>query len=312
MALTLADVAVASTETFEPGFIKIFIEESDLMEMMPFRKINGDSIKVRQEEQLPAAQWRDVNEDYLESTGTWTTKTEELYILGNEMYADNFILQTQATGGDSMDIWSASMKQAARSIAREWNRVVIYGDHQVNPSEFEGLRKRLTGNQVLLAGAGGASLTLSMVDELIDTVIGSNVVLLMNKVMRRKLTTLARAAGSSVQITYQSVNNVGEQIKSYDGVPIYVIEDRGNQNTILGFVEDPGDGTQDTTSIYAVNLSEEEGFHGIYNGNGPFVKIRDLGEDLDSPGHKARGEIFTGLVQAHPRAGARLRGVLAA
>jgi hypothetical protein len=65
-----------------------------------------------------------------------------------------------------------------------------------------------------------------------------------------------------------------------------------------------------TSSIYAVNFGEDS-VHGIFNGDGPPVEVRDLGEDQDSPGEKGRIEFFTGLVLKHPRGAARLRGVLA-
>ena len=45
----------------------------------------------------------------------------------------------------------------------------------------------LTGGQLITAGANGAQLTLDMLDELIDAVIGTPSILLMNKAHRRKL-----------------------------------------------------------------------------------------------------------------------------
>lgn len=312
MAGTLADLATQSTDPFEKAYIKLAVEVSPILEYIPMVKINGGAHKHRYDDQLPVPQWRRVNDVILESTGTLKPTTEALYALGSEWFLDNFILRTQSTGGDSVDLWALQEEMHVRALGREYSRTFFYGDDLINPDEMQGVRRRLNGTQVLLAGNGGASLTLTMMDELIDAVYGNNRHLFMSKTHRRKFTSLARSAGSSITVSYSNINSIGEQITSYDGVPVHIIEDGPTGNTIFGFNEDPGDGTADTASIYCINFGEMDGFYGIYNGDGPTIGGRDLGEDQDAPGRKGRVEFFTGMVQAIPRAGARLRGVLAA
>lgn len=311
MALTLADHAVQHDNLFAQGVVKIFDEENPILRIIPMVPIQGDAHKYRVEEVMPGVQWRRVNEDYAESTGVIGARTEPLYILGGETFMDNYILRTQGTGRGTFDHRRTQWEMKSRALSREYSRAFFEGDDLVDPDEMPGMRRRLQGSQVLLAGTNGASLTVAMVDELIDTVISGNVHLFMHKTLRRKFTSLLLAGGTSAtyQVNYSDVDKMGKQVMQYNGVPIHVIEDRGNANSILGFDETAGTSAV-TSSIYAINFAEDS-VYGIFNGDGPPVEVRDLGEDQDSPGEKGRIEFFTGLVMKHPRGAARLRGLLA-
>jgi hypothetical protein len=312
VALTLADHAVQHDNLYAQGVVKIFDEENPILKYIPMVPINGDAYKYRVEETMPGVEWRRVNQDYNESTGTLSPRVEPLYILGGETFWDNFILRTQGTGAGTINHKTVQWEMKSRALSREYSRAFFEGDDLVDPDEMPGMRRRLTGNQVLLAGTNGASLALAMIDELIDSVIMGDTHLFMHKTARRKMTSLITQGGTSAtyQVTYTNVDQLGKQIMTYNSVPIHVIEDRGNANSILGYDETAG--TSDvTSSIYCVTFGEDS-VHGIFNGDGPPVDVRDLGEDQDSPGEKGRIEFFTGLVMKHPRGAARLRGVLAA
>lgn len=311
MALTLADHAVQHDNLFAQGVVKIFDEENPILRIIPMVPIQGDAHKYRVEEVMPGVQWRRVNEDYAESTGVIGARTEPLYILGGETFMDNYILRTQGTGRGTFDHRRTQWEMKSRALSREYSRAFFEGDDLVDPDEMPGMRRRLQGSQVLLAGTNGASLTVAMIDELVDTVISGNVHLFMHKTLRRKFTSLLLAGGTSAtyQVNYSDVDKMGKQVMRYNGVPIHVIEDRGNANSILGFDETAGTSAV-TSSIYAINFAEDS-VYGIFNGDGPPVEVRDLGEDQDSPGEKGRIEFFTGLVMKHPRGAARLRGLLA-
>jgi hypothetical protein len=314
MALTLADHQVQHDNLYAQGIVKIFEEENPILKYMPMVAINGDGQRVRIEEGMPGVEWRRVNQDYVESTGVIGVRQEPLYILGGEIYADNYILRTQGTGRGTYDHWQTQFEMKSRAISREYSRAAIEGDDLVDPDEMPGWRRRIPSGQVLVAATNGGPLTLPLLDELIDKVVSGNVHIFCNKFIRRKITGLIATAGTGANwvLNYDGVNDsqVGKQILNYNGVPIHVIEDRGNENSILGFDEVCGSSSV-TSSLYAINFSESTTY-GIYNGDGPPVEVRDLGEDQDSPGKRARVEFFTGMVMKHPRSGARLRGLTAA
>jgi hypothetical protein len=281
---------------------------------MGFNKVNGDGQRIRIEETMPGIQWRRVNESYLESTGVIGVRQEPLYLVGGDVFIDNYILRTQGTGNGAFDHERVQLEMKARALSREFSRAAIEGDDLVDPDELPGWRRRLTGNQVAVAAANGAAITLPMVDALIDKVLPGNRHIFSNKTVRRTVTNLVTQAGST-SIWTMDVKNVndpviGQQIERYNGIPWHVVEDEGNEATILGF--DEACGTEPaTSSVYCVNFSDNT-CYGIYNGDGPPVECRRLGEDQDSPGYKYRIEFFPGMVCKHPRWGARLRGVKAA
>jgi hypothetical protein len=316
MAGTLADLASQSSDPFEKGVVERFRLTSDLLKIMPWKTITGMTYKYRVEEVAPGVAWRDVNQPYVESTGLIAPRVETLMIAGGDVFLDNALLRMERRGGDSIDYQASQYDLKARALAREIERAVLEGDDLVNPSELMGLRRRLTGAQVIAAGAGvGAALTTTMIDSLLDAVDMSlgEVHLFMSKTDRRKLTNAVNALGGSVNIMYSSLNETGKVIQSYYGVPIHVVEDGWDATTLLGKDEDPGNGTPNTSSIYAVAFGDEMGVCGLIGGGegDPLVDVREVGETTAGPpGILGRIECYPGLMIKTPRAAARLRNVL--
>ncbi len=316
MAVTLADYAMQSSDPYEKGVVKRFTQTSDFLKVVPFEQISGSTYTYRIEEVAPGVSWRDVNEPYPESTGVIAPRTESLMILGGDVFVDNFIRRTQRKSGDSFDVEAQQYDMKARSLAREVERAAFEGDPLVDPSEMMGLRARLTGSQVISAGTNGATLTLAMLDSLIDAVgmdLGP-LHLWMNKTNRRKITNLMNAAGSSVVINYsmEERGKINDLIPAYQGIPIHVVEDSFDFSTLLGFDEIQGSSSI-ASSIYVTAMSKDMGVHMLYNGDGPTVDVKVVGQTLLSaaPGQVGRIEFYPGMAIKHPRAAARLRGVIA-
>lgn len=320
MAGTLADLAVMSSDAYERGVIERFKLTSDFIKLCPQKPIKGTTYKYRVEEVAPGVSWRDVNQGYPESTGVIAPRIESTMIVGGDVFLDNALLKNQRTGGDALDLKAEQYDLKARALARELERAYFEGDDLVNPSEMPGLRRRLTGAQVIVASATGATLTLAMLDSLVDALdlsIGSPH-LFMSKTNRRKTTNLALAQGNSVNITYSSVNDSGAVIERYGGIPIHVVEDGWDASTLLAFDEDPGDNVADSSSIYAVIFDEQMGVCGLISGGegDPLVSVREVGETTASgsgnpPGILGRIECYPGMMVKSPRCAARLRGVIA-
>jgi hypothetical protein len=137
---------------------------------------------------------------------------------------------------------------------------------------------------------------------LIDSVDGRPSCLLMSKKMRRMLFNLAK--GSTILSVTQDA--FGRQISAYADIPIFVIEKDVNSAEILDFDESCGS-SNITASIYAVRF-EDMYVSGIQAGN---IDVRDLGEQDSKPVERVRIEWYCGFGVFHPRAAARLKGVLA-
>lgn len=311
MALTLLDAITfkGGATKMEAGIIKMFAQKSPVMETIPFVKIDGSAYIYAKETALPGIGWRGINEPWSESTGTINPEVERLYILGGEVKIDQFLLKTQISRGADLKTQQYAMK--VQAMMNEWDRAFFEGDDQVDTKEMVGLRRRLSGNQVMLMNnnTDGDTLTIAALQQLLDLVPFDNKVLFMNRTLRRKITTLVNAATGSVQIQWQP-DQFGRQQMQFAGVPIRIMERMGDASTILDFDEDPGAGAADTASIYCVAFGEET-VHGIYNngGEGKLVNVRDFGEQEDEPRTMGRIEGYYGIVTKHPRGAARLRGI---
>ncbi len=100
MALTLAESAKLSTDMLQRGVIETIIEESPILERLPFITVEGNSFKYNQENTLPAASFFAVNAVWTEGTATFTQKTANLSILGGDADVDNFIQRTRGSVQD--------------------------------------------------------------------------------------------------------------------------------------------------------------------------------------------------------------------
>lgn len=294
MALTLPEAAKLSTDTLQRGVIEVFARNSAVLEMLPFMDIAGNSYKYNQEGVLPGIGFRDVNEGYQESAGIVNQLSEGLIIAGGDVDVDRFIVQTRGNVNDQRAI-QTQMKTKALSLA--WTKTFFKGDITKEPKGFDGLEKRLTGRQVV-DGKGG-ELTITMLDELIDAVEGEPDVIYLSKAMRRELKRVIQSHNGYDEGSYDAY---GRKVMTYGGIPIRVIETDANGNEILGFDEAGG-----TASLYAIKFGPEQYVSGLQNGT---ISVRDLGELNEKPVFRTRIEWYNGLAVFHPRAAARLSGVI--
>jgi hypothetical protein len=269
MAVTLADAAVAyGANKSEVTLTRMYMELSPFLEELPMRKITGRAFPYSRETTLPAAGWRPVNASWSESTGVITRLAENLFILGGEVAEDQFIEETD--DGADFNNKAVQIQLKAQAISTEFDRSVLEGDDRVDANGMVGLRRRLPAAQIVTAGTtAGGTLTLALLDQLIDLVPFPNKRLYMNRTERRKIKTLTDAVGGSIFID-EKRDTFGQQPAYYAGIPIRIIETSGSGATMLDFDEDPGNGTPNTASIYCVAMGFDTVF-GIWNGKKPLA-----------------------------------------
>jgi hypothetical protein len=299
--LTLLEAAKLVQDPLKRGVIEIFPRVSPVLERLPFFPVNGQAFKYNQEQTLPGIGFRGINESYTESTGIVNPAVEALYILGGISKVDRALVKTQG-GINNLRATYDAMK--AKSTSLEYTKMFFKGDNATYPSQFDGLERRCTGNQVINMGStsGGDTLTLDGLDLLLDAVQGGVDVLFMNKTMRRKVNKLIRAAGQATEVVSDAF---GRQLLSYAGVPIAVIEQDKDGSEILPFTEaNPGGGAAASTSIYAVKFGVAEYVSGLQCGE---MDVLDQG--LSGIFYQTLIEWVCGLGVFHPKAAARLRGI---
>ncbi len=299
--ITLVEAAKISQDPIQSAIIEMYARSSSILQVLPFQNISGNALKYNREESLPGIGFRGVNEAYTESTGILNPQTENLVIGGGDLDVDKFILDTM--GADQRSVQEA-MKIKALSLA--WTKKFFKGDSDSDPREFDGLQKRLTGNQLISAGStdGGDALSLAKLDELIDTV-DEPTHLFMNKAIRRRLSAAARLATVGGYITYE-LDAFGRQVTKYNDIPIMIVDFDNEGSAILGFSEvGAGGSTATATSIYCISTMAGK-VSGIQNGG---IDVRDLGELQTKPAVRTRVEWYNGIAVFHGRAAARLYGV---
>ena len=308
MSMTLmeyAKTALNGGETKRAGVISQFARTSGWLAPLPFDTIPGGAYAYDLEGALPGIAFRGVNESYTASTGIINPQTEALRIAGGDLDVDTALVKMYGPQRRSQE---EVMK--VKKLSAELTRVLIKGDSETQPREFDGLQKRITGDQLIAAGTtdAGDALSLFLLDEMIDQVAGPNRRLWMNKTMKRRLSQAARSSTVAGHIDYE-IDDFGRQVTMYNGIPIDTPYPENDGTEPLAF-DEQGDvggtpGGSSSTSIYCVSLGD--GYvKGIQNGA---IEVRDLGELDDNPKYRTRVEWLVSLVVENPKAAARLGGI---
>lgn len=315
MAMTLAESAVVTQDPRLPGVLNV-LNTSQILNRTPFEPIAGRAFSYNSEATLPAAAFRAVNAGYTESTGTFATATENLAILGGDYVVDRYLEQTST--GSVASLVAAQRDMKARSVAAKYGDTFINGDTAVDANSFNGLKKRLTGTQVITSGTNGAAMNtdaatrtafLDRLDALLGLVPGADVIYANAQVI-----ALLRTVYRNVTINNFTVDELTGrpvEVPTWQGVPILDAGLKADQTPIIPQTEVAGSSSV-TSSIYAVNFAAsefEQGVMGITNGGLQVDAPRQL---ETKPAWLGRIEFYTGLALMGPQPAARLSGVIAA
>ncbi|HEY7063487.1 MAG TPA: hypothetical protein VII06_18555 [Chloroflexota bacterium] len=96
MALTLIQAAQLTTEMLLRGVIETVIEDSPVLQVLPFESVEGNSLKYNMEVSPGAAQFYAVGSTWTEGTATFRPRTSALAILGGDADVDNFLDRTMS------------------------------------------------------------------------------------------------------------------------------------------------------------------------------------------------------------------------
>ncbi len=254
MALTLAEASKLSNDMLLQGVVETIVKDSPIIQRLPFIEIVGNGLTYNQEKTLPSIDFYDVGDTWSESTPTFEQKTAQLKIMGGDADVDNFL---KATRSNLQDLEAAVVELKAKALKDKFEETFIYGDSSSNAKQFDGIRKLIdtttAGDQVIAAGATGATLTLAMLDELIDAVKGGKPdMLLMSRRSRRKINALVRASGGLMDTDRDQWGNF---VQLWDSVPIGVSDWILDTHTVSGGVE-TGTTGGDCSTIYALQFGE--------------------------------------------------------
>lgn len=301
MAIKLIDYVNQTEDPMKKGMVQKITNESIFMRLFNFVEVDGFTYSYNRQETLGGIAFRGLNETFTNDTGVVNPQVESLAILGGTVQTDRQIANKPNGGKVRANFIAAKVKKSGLF----YDKYVIDGDPAVNAKQFYGLNARLTGNQVITVATNGGALTLANVDLLIDRVVGNKVgkVLVMNKACRRKLTALIIASAGGA-----AVLDVGKQATEYDGIPIEILDEDGDEAAILGEDETCGSSNV-TSSIYCIRLgTDTDGEYVQGLANPKMIEHVDYGERNGVVDDLVEGVM--GMAVFHPRAAARLKGVL--
>ena len=317
MAVTLAQAATLSQNDLQRGVIETFVQLSPVLDRIPLMNIEGNAYAYNSEGTLPGVAFRSVNEAYVESTGTVNQSTESLVILGGDADVDRFIVQTRGNLNDQRAVQTRLKVKAASYLYQD---TFFNGDVSVNAKSFDGLKKRLTGAQVIDAGTNGAPVLgnggtdaqafFDALDALVAAVPGldgSNGAIYANAAVIGKIRSAGRRLGG-VDMVREDLT--GKRVVQWNGIPVLDPGANLAGANILAQTETQGTASGTASSVYAVKFGQDEtdgGVTGLTNGG---VMVDDLGMLQSQPVYRTRIEFYCGLGVFGGKAAARLRGVL--
>lgn len=293
MAISKTEAAKLSNDLLLRGVIETIVKESSVLAHLPFMQVTGTAVTYNREATMPAAAFYEPGDTWAEATPTFTQHTAQLAILGGDADVDNFL---QATYADANDIEAEVVANRAKAVAHAFSDSFFNGNVSTNPKSFDGLHRLIPAGQTVSAGTDGGALTFDMLDELIDKVKpGKPDMFFMSKRTRRQMKNLRRTSGTLLET---GVNQFGQQVELYDGIPIVVddlISDTQTQGT-----------SSAASSIYAVRFGQGAGVLGLEHGG---ITVERVGELESKDATRTRIKWYCGVGLFNELGAAKLIGL---
>jgi len=308
-AYTLLAPAKYASDKLKKGVIQTLIQESPLLQMVPFAPFQGNALKVTVEGTLPTVQFRSVNETYARSTGEDTERMFGVTILGGEVHIDNFLLKVTA---DKVNLKAREFAKMAKAMARQFDKTFFDGTGTAK--DFMGVNALIDAGLGLThkLADGGGTISLDDLDVAQELMrVESPSAFLLNRTLRRYITKAAHTTHSGFSLIDVGTDVFGNLVNTYNGIPMRIIGDDSTGVSLLGFDESDayaGGGNADTASIYLVKFGVEENLCGLA-GAGGSLEVRDFGEQEAAPGHMGRVEWYPGLAVWDPYSIVRIRHI---
>lgn len=308
--LTIIEAAKRANDQAIIGVVQTLAGGNPVLENIRFFSITGRSYPYNREALLPTIAFRGINATYPASTGIINPESETLRPLGGVSDTDRFIIKTDPGARAAQDVMF--MKGIGRTYAARF----FQGDSETTPQDFDGLRKRITGAQLISAGVTDNGIDLNSaagidaLDEGIRQVArgsGADIKLFMSAFQLSRLTVFSRS-NTNHQLEWNR-NEAGEQMASWAGYGIVEtdMEDDASQTPLLSITEDDSAvNNQSTASIYVVRFGLNRDYvMGIEHVDG--IEAEDKGSVTNATTETTLIEWLCGLGVFHPRAASRVR-----
>ena len=325
MPITLAQMSQLATDPLKKGVIDTFRQESLIMDRLSFEDAGALSIEVIRTKTLPSVGWRKIGAAYSEGIGVTEPMSERVHFLGASVDVDKAYVEAKNT---IINHRANQTEMITKSIALGFNDAFINGDPEANEDILVGLWYRLqklgqfpSSQNINLNGldispdASGLSANFDAFLDALQTLIHAcdmhkADVLMCNDTLYLRLLSALRQKG----LFATTQDSFGRKIVTYGegGPEIWDVGYKADQTTrIIGNAE-LNDGSAlsggGATSIYAIKWGEPyvAGFQEYA------LDVKDLGLLNDGVTYRTVVDWAPGIYIVHPRAVARLSGIIAA
>ena len=296
MPITLAEAKKNVQDDLQIGVIDEFAKSNFIMNNIPFDNVvsptGGGTTMTYGYTRLktqPTADFREVNHEYTPAEVSKERHNVDLKIFGGSFQIDRIIADM---GGIVSEV-QLQMSQKIKAASALFNNTVINGDSAVNSKAFDGLEKAITGSSTEFIPGAAIDLStstaidtnykafLDMLDEFLMGLDGTPSMIAGNL----QLIARIRACARRTSMYTTSMNNFGQQVEMYAGIPLVNLGAKPGTNDP---VSETKTGTGET-SLYAVRFGMD-GFHGVApTGNGLIKSWL--------PDYKTAGAVKTGEVE---------------
>lgn len=314
-ALTLLEASKSGTDKLKSGVVQTIIQESPIIDMLPWLPFEGNALQHEVEETLPSVNFRDINTTYTQSFGTTSMYFWGVAILGGEIKIDNYLVNVTGT---RRELKAKQYSLLAKANAMRFDYEFWNGDG--TNSGFKGVKQLISEgfgqkyDHNTTTSTTGATISTDSLDAAMDLFRnqGGPQAILGNRTIRRQITKLARATVVGDSMVDWERDSLGRQVMSYDGIPYKIMGDCVNSSgTVvaeLPFTETNGSATA-TASLYFVKFGPDD-ITGLL-GKGGSMEVRDFGEQQSGPQHMGRMEWYPGVAIFNKYSVVRVAGITA-
>lgn len=310
--LTLSEAQKYTVNKVVSGVLMEIIEDSAVMQNLPWAGIMGNALQYLREAELPAGSFFDPNEIWTEETGRVYQVTAGIKIMGKDADVDNFL---QSTRSDYTDIEAETIQMSAKGVKRTFMNGFWYGDSSVSTKSFDGLHRMfLTGGESAAeltaqsthigTSATGDALAIADMDLTLDAVRdGKPSCIITTRNIRRRLTQYLRTIAASGGLDY-TPDSYGNMIPSWSGIKLYADDFLVQTETIASGKYSAKTGGATGTMFFPTFATDA--IHGIQNGS---LSTRKLGQLMNKDSVRWRIRWYVGLCMKRTIRSALIDGI---
>lgn len=266
MAITLNDIKIGRADKYDRMVVDTFLRKSPILAAMPFDNCISPSggstltygyIRLKTS---PAAEGREINNDYTANPATKEAVTTDLKIMGGKYEIDRVLAES------APDEIAFQTEEKIQATVNRYHWLFINGDKN-NATEFDGLAEIVDGSVTDFDGSGIDLSTVTAASALKLTEALDTAILAMKErptyiLANSKTIVKIQAAAKMLGYLTQGEDAFGKPTRAYDGIPLvdlgrYYNEDLGSDTEVI-----PIDDASGKTDIYLVALSMS-GTHGV-------------------------------------------------